>query len=396
MTEGRSRGRLRGLLVIIQVALALTLLAGAGLLGRSFARLTSVDPGFTSGGAVVLRFTLPEKKYPQPEQQVAFAEKLLERVRALPGVQSAGIAQPFPFFQGWNFFFNLEGRPPVPESELPNSSYYAVSPDYFRALGIRLVRGRVFTAEDRPDAPRVAIINETLARRYFGDQNPLGKRIAINELEKWREIVGVVANIREGGIEQRANNQVYEPFAQSPHRTLNLLVRSAESTAALVPSLRAAVYSIDKDQPVPTVRTLDTLLDDNRASARFAMLLLAILSSAALVIASVGIYGVTSYTAVQRTSEFGIRMAIGAQRRDVLTLVLWQGGKLVLIGLLAGLISTLVAARVLRSMLFETSPYDPITLATITILLGAIALLACLLPAYRTAKINPIEALRAE
>jgi putative ABC transport system permease protein len=396
-TDSQSRGRLRGLLVIIQVALALTLLAGAGLLGRSFARLTSVDPGFTPGGAVVLRFTLPEKKYPQPEQQVAFADKLLERVRALPGVQSAGVAQPFPFFLGSTFYFNLEGRPWASDSELPNSSYYAVTADYFRALGIRLVRGRVFTAEDRREAPRVAIINETLARRHFGDRDPLGKRIAINELETWREIVGVVADIREGGIEQRATNQVYEPFAQSPRRTLNLLVRSSgPSTANLVPSLRAAVYSIDKDQPVPTVRTLDSILDDYMAAPHFSMLLLAILSSVALVIASVGIYGVTSYTAVQRTGEFGIRMAIGAQRRDVLRLVLWQGGKLVLIGLLAGLTGTLVAGRVLTSMLFETSPYDPVTLVTITILLGAIAMLACLLPAYRAARINPIDALRAE
>ncbi|HEV7444620.1 MAG TPA: ABC transporter permease, partial [Steroidobacteraceae bacterium] len=396
-TESRSGGRLRGLLVIIQVALALTLLAGAGLLGRSFARFTSVDPGFTPGGAVVLRFTLAEKKYPQPEQQVGFADKLLERVRGLPGVQSAGVAQPFPLFGGSTFYFNLEGRPWVSDSDLPNSSYYAVTADYFRALGIRLIRGRVFTAEDRREAPRVAIINETLARRHFGDQDPLGKRIAINELETWREIVGVVADIREGGIEQRANNQVYEPFAQSPRRTLNLLVRSTgQSTADLVPSLRAAVYSIDKNQPVPIVRTLDSLLDDYMAAPRFSMLLLAILSSVALVIASVGIYGVTSYTAVRRTGEFGIRMAIGAQRRDVLRLVLWQGGKLVLIGLLAGLTSTLVAGRVLTSMLFETSPYDPITLATITILLGAIAVLACLLPAYRATRINPIDALRAE
>lgn len=396
-TATRSRGRLRGLLVIIQVALALTLLAGAGLLGRSFARLTSVDPGFTPAGALVLRFTLPEKKYPKPEQQVAFADDVLERVRALPGVQSASVAQPFPFFPGWTFIFNLEGGPAVPESEMPHSSYYAVTADYFRALGTRLVRGRVFAAEDRAGAPRVAIINETLARRHFGDQDPLGKRIAIgNELETWREIVGVVADTGEGRTDQPATNQVYEPFAQSPHRILNVLVRSAEPTAALVPSLRAAIYSIDKDQPVATVRTLDSLLDDNTASARFAMLLLAILSSGALVIAAVGIYGVTSYTAVQRTSEFGIRMAIGAQRGDVLRLVLWQGGKLVLVGLLAGLISALVAARVLASMLFETSPYEPITLATITILLGATAVVACLLPAYRAAKINPIEALRAE
>jgi putative ABC transport system permease protein len=206
-----------------------------------------------------------------------------------------------------------------------------------------------------------------------------------------------VADVRGGGVKQRDTNQVYEPFAQSPHRTLNLLARSTgPSTAELLPSLRAAVYSIDKDQPVPHVRTLDSILDDYMAAPRFSMLLLAILSAVALVIASVGIYGVTSYTAVQRTGEFGIRMAIGAQRRDVLRLVLWQGGKLVLIGVLAGLTSTLVAGRVLASMLFETSPYDPITLATITILLGAIAVLACLLPAYRAARINPIEALRAE
>lgn len=392
-----SRGRLRGLLVIIQVALALTLLAGAGLLARSFARLTHVDPGFTPGGAVVLRLTLPVKKYPQPEQQVAFADALLDRVRALPGVQSAGVAQPFSFVPGWVFYFDIEGRPPVPTSEAPNTNYYAVTPDYFRALGTRLVRGRVFAAEDRVDAPRVAIVNETLARRYFGDQDPLGKRIMIDNLPEttWREIVGVVADIREMRTHQ-LTNQVYEPFAQNPHRILNLLVRSAEPTTALVPSLRAAVHSIDNEQPVATVRTLDALLEESMAPARFAMLLLAILSSAAVVIASVGIYGVTAYTAVQRTGEFGIRMAIGAQRRDVLGLVLWQGGKLVLFGLLAGLVSTVASARLLRSMLFETSPYDPITLAMITALLGLTALLACLLPAHRATKINPIEALRAE
>jgi putative ABC transport system permease protein len=259
------------------------------------------------------------------------------------------------------------------------------------------VRGRVFAAEDRPGAPRVAIINETLARRCFGDQDPIGKRITIDNLPEttWREIVGVVADIRESDT-HRLENQIYEPFAQSPHRILNLLVRSAAPTAVLVPGLRAAVYSIDKDQPVATARTLDELLDLSRAPARFATLLLAILSSAALVIASVGIYGVTAYTAAQRTGEFGIRMAIGAQRRDVLRLVLWQGGKLVVLGLLAGLVSTVAAARVLTSMLFETSPHDPVTLAAITVLLAAIALLACLLPAYRATKINPIEALRSE
>jgi putative ABC transport system permease protein len=396
-TEGGARGRLRSALVVLEVTFALMLLGGAGLLARSFMQLTHVDPGFTPENATVLRLSLPQKKYALPEQQTAFADALLERVKNLPGVQAVGLTHSMPLVGDYVLGFNVEGRPAIAPSDLPNTNYYAVTPDYFRAMGIRLMRGRVFTAQDNAKTPRVAIINETLARQHFPNEDPIGKRINItNGPDTWREIVGIVGDIKQYGPDKATSNQSYEPFAQVPFSSLNLVIRTSGPPATLLGAIRPTVYAVDKDQPIGTIRPLEEIMADSIARQRFAMTLLTVFSAVALVIAAVGIYGVMAYSVVQRTGEFGIRMALGAQQRDVLRLVLVQGGKLIGLGLLIGLAATLAASRAMGSMLFNTSAQDPLTLGTITLLLGAVALVACLLPANRATKVNPIEALRAE
>jgi putative ABC transport system permease protein len=396
-TEGGARGRMRSALVVIEVTLALMLLGGAGLLARSFIQLAHVDPGFTPENATVLRLSLPQKKYALPEQQTAFANSLLERVKNLPGVQAAGLTHSMPLVSDYVLSFNIEGRPALAPSDLPNTNYYAVTPDYFRAMGIRLVRGRVFTAQDDAKAPRVAIINETMARQHFPNEDPIGKRINItNGPDTWREIIGIVGDIKQYGVDKATSSQSYEPFAQVPFSSLNVVIRTNGPPTALLGAIRPTVYAVDKDQPIGTIRPLEEIMADSIARQRFAMTLLTVFSLVALVIAAVGIYGVMAYSVVQRTGEFGIRMALGAQQRDVLRLVLTQGGKLIGLGLIIGLAATLAASRAMGSMLFNTSAQDPLTLATITLLLGAVALIACLLPANRATKVNPIEALRTE
>src|SRR3954453_19652293 len=395
--EGGARGRLRSALVVIEVTLALVLLGGAGLLARSFMQLAQVDPGFIPENATVLRLALPQKKYAQPEQQNAFANSLLERLKDLPGVQAVGITHSMPLVGDYVLGFNIEGRPPIDPSDLPKTNYYSVTPDYLRAMGIRLVRGRMFTPQDDAKAPRVALINETMARQFFPNEDPIGKRINItNGPDTWRQIIGIVADIKQYGVDKPTSAQSYEPFAQVPFSSLNLVIRTKGSPAAMLGALRRAVYAVDKDQPIGAIRPLEEIMADSIARQRFAMTLLTVFSTVALVIAAVGIYGVMAYNVVQRTGEFGIRMALGAQQRDVLRLVLTQGGKLIGLGLAIGVLATLAASRAMGSMLFNTSAYDPLTLATITLLLGAVALIACFFPANRGTKVNPIEALRAE
>lgn len=399
-TEGGARGRFRSALVILEVAFALVLLGGAGLLTRSFMALTRVDPGFNPENATVLQLALPEKKYPKPEQQKAFVDSLLQRLTALPGVQAVGVTQVLPLTGDYSLAFEIEGRP-LPESDWPSTTYYAITPDYFRAMGIRLIRGRLFTAQDDARAPRAAIINETLARQFFPNEDPLGKRINIphdapGSPTVWSEIVGIVADVKQFGVARETTNQSYEPFAQNAYDDVNVVLRTSGSPSPILSALRPAVYAVDKDQPIGSIRPLEEIMAESISRQRFAMLLLTVFSAVALVIAAVGIYGVMAYSVVQRTGEFGIRMALGAQTRDVLQLVLSQAGKLIGLGLLAGLLATVAVSRAIGSILFRTSAYDPLTLASVTFLLGAIALLACFVPARRATRVNPVEALRTE
>ena len=400
-TEGGARGRFRSTLVVLEVAFALVLLGGAGLLARSFMALTRVDPGFIPENATVLRLALPEKKYPKPEQQRVFVDSLLQQLKALPGVQAAGAAQVLPLIGDYSLTFEIEGRPELPESDWPSTTYYAITPDYFRAMGIRLMRGRVFTAQDDARAPRVAIINETLAGQFFPNEDPIGKRINIPNGEPgsskiWREIVGIVADVKQHGVDMETTSQSYEPFAQSPFTDVNVVLRTSGPPAAMLSALRPAVYAVDKDQPIGSVRPLEEIMAEKISQQRFAMFLLGVFSAVALVIAAVGIYGVMAYSVVQRTGEIGIRMALGAQTRDVLRLVLSQAGRLVGLGLVVGLLTTFVTSRAIGSILFRTSAHDPLTLIGITLILGAVALAACFLPARRATKVDPIVALRTE
>ena len=400
-TEGGARGRFRSALVILEVAFALVLLGGAGLLARSFMATHACRSRIRSGKCHRASSRIAGEKYAKPEQQTAFVDSLVERLQALPGVQAAGVAQVMPLVGDYVLVFAIEGRPELPQSDWPSTNYYAVTPDYFRAMGIRLIRGRVFTARDDARSPRVAVINETLARQFFPNEDPIGKRINIpngppGSPTVWREIVGIVADIKQYGVDKETTSQSYEPFAQSPFDMLNIVLRTSGSPAAMLSALRPAVYAVDKDQPIGSIRPLEEIMAEKISQQRFAMLLLTVFSVVALVIAAVGIYGVMAYSVVQRTGEIGIRMALGAQTRDVLRLVLAQAGKLVGIGLLAGLVATFATSRAMGSILFRTSAYDPLTLTSITILLAAVALVACLLPARRATKVNPIEALRVE
>ena len=395
-TEG-GRTRLRGALVIAEVAVSVVLLTSAGLLIRSFSQLQHVDPGFNPSNAAVVRLTLPQKKYAEKSQQIAFSDAVLARVRALPGVESAGVATVVPMIGDMVLSFNIDGRPAPPPGQEPSTNFYTVTPDFFHAMGIRLVRGRLFTEQDNAQAPGVTIINETFARQHFPNEDPIGKRVNINrDKGQWAEIVGIVRDVVQYGLDKTIPSQAYEPFAQRPDRGVNIVVRTSGSSAALMSSLRPAVYAVDKDQPVASIQPLEEILSESVASQRFGMLLLSIFSGVALVIAAVGIYGVMAYTVVQRTGELGIRMALGAQRGDVLRLVLLHGGRLIGAGILLGLVATFATSRAMRAILFQTSVFDPATISGITVLLAMVAFVACLIPAVRATRVSPIESLRTE
>ncbi|HTX65494.1 MAG TPA: ABC transporter permease [Opitutaceae bacterium] len=396
-TDASTRAWVRSGLVVIEVAAAVVLLAGAGLLARSFAALTHVDPGFTPDNAVVLRLTLPQKKYDTPERLRAFTDALLARLQTLPGVESAGLTQSMPLLSDWVAGFTIDGRPAVDPQDMPNTNYYAVTPGYFHAMGLRLVRGRLFAASDDARAPRVALINETLARQQFPHEDPLGKRINLTVgPDAWREIVGVVADVTQYGVDQVTPCQAYEPFDQLPRNMLNVVVRTRGPVAPVLGALRPAVYAVDKDQPVGSITPLGSILADSLVRQRFGATLLTVFSLAALVIAGVGIYGVMACVVTQRTAEFGIRLALGAQPRDVLRMVLGQGARLVGLGLFLGAAGTFLTARAIRALLYHTGAHDPWALGAATLLLAGAAAVACWLPARRATKVDPIIAMRSE
>ncbi len=384
-------------LVVAEIALALILLAGAGLLIRSFTRLQSVNPGFDPQNAVMVSFTVPGTKYPDGTKQFAFADAVLKRFAALPGVKAVGATQILPFSgNDYVLAFVIDGRPPVAPSDQPSTNFFAVTPDYFKAMGIPLLRGRAFNEQDRAGAARVAIINKSFADQYFPNEDPIGKRISQNGPDAMSEIVGIVGDVKTSGLDQDTTIQSYEPLAQQPFAAMTFVVRTDGAQAGLANALRREVYAVDRDQPVFRSESLEALVMSSYARQRFATTLFAVFSGLALVLAAIGIYGVMSYSVSQRTGEFGIRMALGAQRRDLLRLVLGQGARLTAFGIIAGLVGALAAGRVVQSILFQTGPRDPLTFAIIAVLLGAVALLACLLPALRATAVDPVVALRSE
>ncbi len=401
-TEGGRRQLVRSALVVLEVASALVLLVGAGLLAKSFWRLQKVDPGFNPDHALTLSVTLPRTKYPEGTQLAAFFQQLLEKVSALPGVQAAGVSNAMPLGIPFVVAFNIQGRPPLPLSAGQVTNFYGVSAAYFKAMGIPLRRGRLFTERDTKDSPQVAVINETMAKKMFPDEDPIGKRLAFDTGKSdpdWYEIVGIVGDVTQSGLDQATPMQTYEPYRQLVKypfalASMTLVVRTAGNPTEQTPAIRNAVLHLDKEQPITNIRTLDQFLSTSIAQQRFSMLLLSVFAAVALVLAVVGIYGVLSYAVTQRTHEIGIRMALGAGQRDVLKLVVRHGMLLTLLGVTAGLAAAFALTRLMTTLLFGVSPTDPLTFAVIALLLTFAALLACWLPARRATKVDPLIALR--
>jgi putative ABC transport system permease protein len=394
------RGGLRSLLVVSEVAISVVLLVGAGLLVKSFARLGSVNPGFDPAGVMTIRVALPSARYKEPRQKAEFYEKLLERVRAVPGVESAGAVLSLPL-GGSNFSvgrsFIREGRPETPE-EATNAGYQVVSPGYFGAARVPLVAGRDFDERDGEGATMVVVVNETLARQSFPGEDPLGKRIKVWRDEKFtREVVGVVGDVKSQTLDAEAGPQIYVPHKQDAGwGGLSLAVRAKGDPQSLVPSLRAEVRALDSNLPVFDVKTLGQVVDASLAYRRATAVLMAAFACLAAALAAVGLYGVISYAVTQRTREIGIRVALGARPGDVLRLVLRQGGALVVAGVALGALLAFAATRAMQSLLYEVSSADPAVFILVPLLLGAVALVACLVPARRAARVDPMVALRHE
>ncbi len=394
---GRGRRRLRSALVVAEVSLSLVLLIGAGLAVRSFVKLSHVNPGFNPANVLTVELTLPPLKYDQEDQQRRFVEGALQEISSLPGVTFAGATHVLPFTGDYVLGVFFEGRPPVKPSEVPSINYYAVSPDYFQAMGIPLRRGRAFTANDRKGAERVVIVSETFVSRFFPNEDPIGKRIHVTQgPQTWRQIVGIVGDTKQYGLDQKSPAQVYEPIAQLPFSFMTFVVKTKGNPMALAHSVEQRIQKVDPEQPTTMMRPLQQVLDQSIADSRTGMMLLTVFAVIALLIAATGLYGVMAYSVTQRTREIGLRMALGAERARVLRLVIGQGMLLTIVGLGLGLAGSFALTRLLHEFLFETSPTDPVVFAGISLTLACISLLACYIPAWRASKVDPVVALRHE
>ncbi|PYR75493.1 MAG: hypothetical protein DMF86_15110 [Acidobacteria bacterium] len=395
--------RLRGLLVIVEVALAVMLLAGAGLLIRSFARLQAVDPGFRPDRTLTFDLTLPGVRYEQDPPRVAFFDELFPRLRALPGVESVAAVMGLPLSgMNFNISFEIGGRPPVPPSQQPAMEVRVASADYFRTVGIPLKRGRYFTDDDRASAPQVAIITESAARQYFPNEDPIGKTINLGwgrQGAKYRaggRVVGIVGDVKDAGLNEPNPPEIYLPYRQWPVESMSVLMRTAVPPRTLSEAIRRDVYGVDANLPVSNLRTLDEIVSRSISQPRFYMTLLAVFAAVALALAAIGIFGVLSYAVAQRTREIGIRMALGAASDRVLRLVVGRALALTGIAIVIGAIGATALARLLGALLFGVGPADPATFAAAAATLALVGALAAYLPARRAARIDPVRALAEE
>jgi putative ABC transport system permease protein len=393
----RARHWLRNLLVVGEVAIAMTLLFGAGLMFNSFVRLRRVDTVVDVDKVLSVEINLPSTRYTEPAQSRAFYQELIRRVESLPGVEGASLSNLMPLSaHAGNDPFSIEGR----QYKADNATWAAwqsVMPNYFRTLGIPFVAGRDFTDQGAAGIAGETVINETMARRYFPNENPIGKRISLGSPgPPWLTIVGVVKDIRQRGLESAPGPDWYFPYSRRPSRYACLLLRTSGDRMSLASAVRNQISAIDRDQPVLAIKTMNEVVASTTAPRRFNTLSLAIFAAVALTLAATGIYSVISYSVTQRTREVGLRMALGAQPGDVVRLILKQGLTLTLIGVAAGVLGAIAAARVMSGLLYGVTATDSATFAAISLLLAIVATLACYLPARRAARVEPIAALRHE
>ena len=400
---GVNKLRFRQGLVVFQVSIAVMLVIGAGLLIKSFWLLHQVDPGFRSEGVLSAELTLPGNKYSR-EQINVFHKQLLERISALPGVKSATIAYDHPLASNWLDSFEIEGRVVPADSKSQTANFIPVGPEYFDTVGVQLVSGRTFTPQDDQDHPGVALVNESFVKHYFNGEKALGQRMKPGPPGRiWRgqkltsfEIVGIVRDVKLAGLEAPSEPAYYLPASQAPLEDMMILVRTTTDPLWIVGAVRGAVLSIDPNQPISNVNTLEKVVDDSIAQRRLNMLLMGVFGGLALLLSAVGIYGLLSHAVTQRTQEMGIRMALGAQVGDVLKLVLRQGMVLVLAGEVIGLVGAFALTRLMRGLLFGVTPNDATTFVVVAGVLAVVALLACYVPARRATKVDPLVALRYE
>lgn len=394
-------GHTRAALVMVEIVLALVLLASAGLLAESFVRLQKVPAGFDTTNVMTARVALPDKNYPKPQDSAAFFKKLLDRVSTLPGVRSAGAAWWVPL-SGSEISFNLNfEQRPVPVGQEPVAQVNVVTPDFFQTVRAQIRSGRTFTERDDLNAPKVAIVSESFAKQFFPGEDPIGKRIIPNGSvdpgkPPVREIVGVVADMHLISLRDKPKPQIYLPLQQFGIGSLSIFVRTDVDPQSITNALRRTVTELDKDVPIYRTRTFADYMSHSIAQPRLNAMLVGLFALIALLLAAAGIFGVMSYSVTQRTQEIGIRLALGAQRYDVLRLIIGQGMRFVGIGVLLGLLGVFACTRLLQSLLFGIGATDLPTMLGVTLILSAVAFIACLLPARRATLVDPVRALRAE
>jgi len=396
--EGWRSKRLHKLLVITETALALVLLVGAGLMVRSFRQLQHVDPGFDAANVLTMQVALPALKYKTPEDAVAFYDQAIQRLEGLPGVEAAAKVSELPF-SGDQFdnAFSIEGRPPQAEGEKLSANLRLVSADYFRAMGIPVLKGRALTPQDAQGKPAAVVINEAMAKRFWPQEDPLGKRLTIDLNEPGpREIVGIVKNIRHYSLDVEPKAEMYVPNLSLGQNIMSLVVRSNKDPLTLASAVRQEVLAIDKNQPIYNVKTMKDLVDESVATQNFSMWMLACLAGVALILAAVGIYGVIAYWVTQRLQEIGVRIALGAASRDILKMIIGQSMALALIGVALGLIAAFIMTRLMRTLLYGISASDPIAFVVAALLLAGVAFMAALFPARKATKVDAISALRSQ
>jgi len=385
-------------LIVSEVALSLVLLIGAGLMVRSFVEMMRADLGIKSDNVLALQISLPRESYQDDNKKIALYEQLLARVEALPGVTKVGGVNIVPFSSNDNSStFQIAGRPPFPQGQEPDAETRVTTPAYFEAIGTALRRGRLFTAQDNAKSTRVVLVNEAFAKRFLPGEDPIGQRLKFGGDDKaTTQIIGVVADVKNDDFDEAPDPTAYLPFLQNVRFTMSLVIRGSQDPKPLAAAVRSEVQVLDPNLPVSNIKTIGEMINERISAKRLMTYILAVFGLIALLLASVGIYGVMSYAVTQRTREIGVRMALGAQAVDVLKLVIKNGMTMALIGVVIGLAGAYVLTRLLANLLFKVAPTDLLTFALVTGALIVVALFACFIPARRATKVDPLVALRYE